>query len=320
MTGPDDRRSQLAGGGDPDGSAAGAEGKAPRGIDRPLPFAAELLRDQCVLVTGAAGGIGREIAWLAARLGARVILAGRSLDKLAALEAELGAAGLAATSHPVDVRDRDSVDALYASAGAIDLVIHAAGGQFPQPAIEFSVKGFRAVISTNLEGTFHVMQAAARAWRDAGRGGSIVNIVVSPRGLHHVAHTVAARAGVKAFSEAVAIEWAPLGIRVNCVAPGVIETAGWAAYAPEVAARYPNGNPLRRAGTAWDIATACIFLGGPTAAFVTGETLEVSGGGNLWGETWTTPKPAWFRMASRALDLELDVPPDVPSQPGGNRP
>ncbi len=271
-----------------------------------LPFADTLLRDQSVLITGAAGGIGREIAWLAARLGARVVLAGRTLAKLTALEAELASAGLHATSQIVDIRERESVDAMYAAAGAIDLVVHSAGGQFPQAAIDYSVKGFRAVMATNLEGTFNVMQAAARTWRDAARPGSIVNIVVSPRGLHHVAHTVAARAGVKAFSEAVAIEWAPLGIRVNCVAPGVIETAGWAAYAPEVAARYPNGNPLRRAGTAWDVAVACIFLGGPTAGFVTGETLEVSGGGNLWGEVWTTPKPEWFRLASRALDPDLD--------------
>ncbi len=273
-----------------------------------VPFAADLLRDRSVLVTGAAGGIGREIAWLAARLGARVVLAGRTLAKLTALEAELTAAGHQAASQLVDIRERDSVDAMYAAAGALDLVVHSAGGQYPQAAIDYSVKGFRAVMSTNLEGTFHVMQAAARAWRDARRPGSIVNIVVSPRGLHHIAHTVAARAGVKAFSEAVAVEWAPLGIRVNCVAPGVIETPGWAAYAPEVAARYPNGNPLRRAGTAWDVAVACIFLGGPTAGFVTGETLEVSGGGHLWGEVWTTAKPEWFRMASRALDPDLDRP------------
>ncbi|HEX8113608.1 MAG TPA: SDR family oxidoreductase, partial [Kofleriaceae bacterium] len=233
---------------------------------------------------------------------ARVVLAGRTPARLEALAGELAAFPVAV--HAADVRERDAVDALFA-AHPCDLVIHAAGGQYPQPAIELSAKGFRAVIATNLEGAFHVMQAAARAWRDAGRGGSLVNVVVSPRGLHHVSHTVAARAGVKAFSEAVAVEWAPLGIRVNCVAPGAIETAGWAAYAPEVAARYPNSNPLRRAGTAWDVATACIFLAGPTGGFITGETLEVSGGGHLWGETWTTAKPAWFRAASRALDPDL---------------
>jgi citronellol/citronellal dehydrogenase len=269
--------------------------------ERPLPFAADLLRGQTAIVTGAAGGIGREIAWLAARLGARVVLAGRTQAKLDALAAEL--AGFPVAAQAVDVRERDSVDALVA-ANPCDLVIHAAGGQFAQPAIEFTAKGFRAVIATNLEGAFHVMQAAARAWRGAGRGGSIVNVVVSPRGLHHVSHTVAARAGVVAFSEAVAVEWAPLGIRVNCVAPGAIETTGWAAYAPEVAARYPDSNPLRRAGTAWDIAAACIFLAGPTGGFITGETLEVNGGSHLWGETWTTAKPAWFRAASRAFDAD----------------
>ena len=70
------------------------------------------------------------------------------------------------------------------------------------------------------------------------------------------------------------------------------------------AALLANGELL-----AWDIATACIFLAGPTAEFITGETLEVSGGGHLWGETWTTAKPAWFRAASRALDPDLD--PDL---------
>jgi citronellol/citronellal dehydrogenase len=282
---------------------APASTAAPSPAERPLPFAVDLLRGQTAIVTGAAGGIGREIAWLAVRLGARVVLAGRTQAKLDALAAELAAVPAAApiAARAVDVRERDAVDALFA-AHPCDLVIHAAGGQFAQPAIEFTTKGFRAVIATNLEGTFHVMQAAARAWRDAGRGGSIVNVVVSPRGLHHVSHTVAARAGVVAFSEAVAVEWAPLGIRVNCVAPGAIETTGWAAYAPEVAARYPNSNPLRRAGTAWDIAAACIFLAGPTGGFITGETLEVNGGSHLWGETWTTAKPAWFRAASRAFD------------------
>ena len=280
--------------------------------DRPLPFAPDLLRGQTAIITGAGGGIGRQIAHLAARLGARVVLAGRTQAKLDALAGELAAFPVAARA--VDVRERDAVDQLFAD-HPCDLVIHAAGGQFPQPAIDFTPRGFRAVIATNLEGTFHVMQAAARAWRDAGRGGSLVNVVVSPRGLHHVSHTVAARAGVQAFSEAVAVEWAPLGIRVNCVAPGAIETAGWAAYAPEVAARYPNSNPLRRAGTAWDVATACIFLAGPTAGFITGETLEVSGGGHLWGETWTTAKPAWFRAASRSFDRDPGPDPGQDPEP-----
>jgi len=269
-------------------------------------FAPDLLRGQVVVLSGAGGGIGSATSWLLARLGAHVVLAGRKLEKLEMLASAIHQQQLACEATTVDVRDRASVDALFAHVhtthNRVDLVIHAAGGQFPQPAIDFSLKGWNAVVDTNLNGTFHMMQSAARHWRDTTSAGSIVNIVVSPRGLHHVAHTVAARAGVIAFSEAVAVEWAPLGIRVNCIAPGVIRTAGWAAYDEKVSRRYPNANPLRRAGTPWDIAEACVYLGGPSGSFITGETLEITGGGHLWGEAWTTEKPTWFKEATRSFD------------------
>ena len=186
--------------------------------------------------------------------------------------------------------------------GRIDTLINSAGGQFPQAAIDYTEKGWNAVIDTNLNGTFHMMQAMARIWRERQVAGNIVNIVVSARGLHHIAHSVAARAGVTAFSEAVAVEWAPLKIRVNCVAPGTIRSEGWAAYEDDVAARYENTNPSRSVGTPWDIAQACIYLSAASGRFVTGETLEVTGGGHLWGEVWTTDKPTYFVEASRAIE------------------
>src|SRR5438552_3774537 len=93
---------------------------------------------------------------------------------------------------------------------------------------------------------------------------------------------------------AVAVEWAPLNIRVNCVAPGAIETEGWNVYTPEARAAYPRSNPMMRAGSPWDIAEATVFLAAPSGKFVTGETLTVDGGGQLWGETWTTGKPEYF--------------------------
>jgi citronellol/citronellal dehydrogenase len=82
----------------------------------------------------------------------------------------------------------------------------------------------------------------------------------------------------------------------------VIVSAGWSVYRPEVRALYRNANPMREAGTPWQIAEAALFVGGPAGGFITGETLEVSGGGPLWGEGWTVPKPNWFREATRALD------------------
>ncbi len=271
---------------------------------RPASLARDLLSGQVVLISGGGSGIGRATAWLAARLGARVIICGRHTEKLVRTSEAIVRHGLQCESATLDIRMRASVDAvfddLFGRHGRVDLLINSAGGQFPQAAIDFSEKGWRAVIDTNLTGTFNMMQRAARGWRDGGMPGSIVTIVVSPRGLHQVAHTCAARAGVVAFSEAVAVEWAPLGIRVNCVAPGPIVSEGWAMYTEQARAKYPQSTPMRRAGSPWEIAEAALFVGGPGGGFITGQTLHVNGGGNLWGEVWTAEKPAWFMEASRA--------------------
>lgn len=265
----------------------------------PTVYAPSAFADKTVLISGGAGGIGRATGWLLGRLGARVVLAGRNEAKLAAAVASMSAAGIAASGHPVDIRKPEAVEALMATVteetGGIDLLINSAGGQFPQAAIDFSVKGWNSVVATNLDGTWFMMQAAARHWRDAGRPGAIVNIVVvTEHGLYGVAHTLAARSGVVGLSRALAVEWAPLGIRINCIAPGVIETAGWNVYAPEAVATYPKTNPMMRVGTTWDVAEACAYLGGPAGRFVTGEVLNVAGGSQLWGETWTIPRPDYF--------------------------
>ena len=269
---------------------------------RPTALARDLLSERVVLISGGGSGIGRATAWLAARLGARVVICGRNVDKLARTRDAILRQGLQCEIAALDIRGRSRVDALFddlfARHARVDLLINSAGGQFPQAALDFSEKGWRAVIDTNLTGTFNMMQRAARGWRDAGMPGSIVTLVVSPRGLHQVAHTCAARAGVVAFSEAVAVEWAPLGIRVNCVAPGPVVSEGWAMYTEQARASYPQSTPLRRAGSPWEIAEAALFIGGPGGGFITGQTLHVNGGGNLWGEVWTAGKPDWFVEAS----------------------
>ena len=265
----------------------------------PTVYAADALKDQVVVVSGGSGGIGRAVAWLFARLGAHVVVTGRNRVKLDALVAELASRNYKASAEVADIREPDSVDAMFdtvwAAHGRVDALINSAGGQFPQPAIDFSVKGWNAVIDTNLSGTWFMMQAAAKRWREHQHAGSIVNIVVvTTHGLYGIAHTVAARSGVIGLSRAVAVEWAPLNIRVNCVAPGVIETEGWNVYTQEARATYPRSNPMMRAGSPWDVAEACVYLAGPSGRFVTGETLTVDGGGQHWGETWTTGKPGYF--------------------------
>ncbi len=266
---------------------------------RPTVFAADVFKGQVVVVSGGSGGIGRAIAWLFARLGAHVAVVGRNQARLDTLVADLTARDLSASAYVADIREPDAVnalfDAVWSAQGRVDSLINSAGGQFPQAAIDFSVKGWNAVINTNLNGTWYMMQAAAQRWRDHKHPGSIVNIVVvTTHGLYGIAHTIAARSGVIGLSRAVAVEWAPLNIRVNCVAPGAIETEGWTVYTPEARAAYPRSNPMMRVGSPWDVAEASVFLAGPSAKFVTGETLTVDGGGQLWGETWTTGKPDYF--------------------------
>jgi citronellol/citronellal dehydrogenase len=266
----------------------------------PTVYAADALRDQVVLISGGTGGIGRAIAFLFARLGAHVVLAGRDRARLDALAENLAGRGFRASTAVADIRDPQAINALFdgvwTAHNRLDGLVNAAGGQFPQAAIDFSVKGWNAVIDTNLNGTWHMMQAAARRWRDHKASGSIVNIVVvTTHGLYGIAHSIAARAGVIGLSRAVAVEWAPLNIRVNCIAPGAIESTGWKVYAEAARAAYPRSNPMMRAGSPFDIAEACVYLAGPSGKFITGETLTVDGGGQLWGETWTTGKPDYFR-------------------------
>src|SRR5262249_24814639 len=131
----------------------------------PTVYAPDVFKDNVVMVSGGAGGIGRAIAFLFARHGAHVAIVGRDPAKLDALVATLADRNLKASAHVADIRDTDAVktlfDAVWAAHGRLDCLVNSAGGQFPQPAIDFSVKGWNAVIDTNLNGTWYMMQAAA---------------------------------------------------------------------------------------------------------------------------------------------------------------
>src|SRR5690606_16193054 len=136
---------------------------------------------------------------------------------------------------------------------------------------------WHAVIDTNLNGTWYMMQAAARRWRAQRHAGCVVNIVLDiARGIPGMAHSVASRAGVVYLSKTVAVEWAPLDIRVNCIAPGLIRSSGFDLYDPQVRHKSENdSNPMRRLGSIADIAEGCIYLASPSAGFVTGELLAI---------------------------------------------
>tara|TARA_E500000318_G_scaffold78156_1_gene73055 strand:- start:13053 stop:13916 length:864 start_codon:yes stop_codon:yes gene_type:complete len=269
--------------------------------ERDTVFAPGLFDGRTVVVTGAGGGLGLAIASLFARLGATLAICGRNPEKLESAAEFLRSFGGDVLTQQMTIRDPEQaaafVEAVHERFGRLDVLVNNAGGQFPQPALEYSVKGWNAVIDTNLNGTWWMMQSVAKKWVESGTSGNIVSIVADVwRGMPGIAHTAAARAGVIFLSKSVAVEWAPHGIRVNCVAPGCCESTGFGNYPAEGAATFKESNPMRRAGDEWDVAEGVVYMAAPSGKFVTGEVLNVDGGQQMWGDPWPTGRPEYFRI------------------------
>jgi citronellol/citronellal dehydrogenase len=266
----------------------------------PLTFREDLFAGKVVLISGAGSGIGKTIATRLARHGAKLAICGRNEERLNASAEALRKLGADVFAKAMTIRDPEAVNALvdevFKKFGRVDVLVNNAGGQYPQAAIDFAPKGWNAVIDTNLNGTWYMMQAMAKHWRDAGAPGSIVNIVtVFERGMPGIAHTAAARAGVVYLSKTLAVEWAPLKIRINCVAPGLIATQGLGVYNDEVREDMPGTNLMGRLGTPIEIADAVCYFASPAGAYCTGEVLVVDGGNHIWGDQWLIPRPDWFK-------------------------
>lgn len=147
------------------------------------------------------------------------------------------------------------------------------------PVSNMSAKGWRAVVDTNLNGTFLCCKEVYRLWM-SDNGGSIVNIIADMRkGFPGMAHTGAARAGVQNLTMSLAVEWIRNGIRINCVTPGVIysDTAAQNYADPELFQKLRDKLPARRCGTTAEVAGAVTFLLSPAAAYITGTTIDVDG-------------------------------------------
>ncbi len=248
-----------------------------------------LFDGQTIVVSGGGTGIGRAIARELARLGAQVVICSRSAEHLDPARAEIEAAGGKITALPCNIRDAEAVQAFFAEVvqrhGQVDGLVNNAGGQFMSPAEAITPKGWHAVVETNLTGTWYMSRAAL----DAGmreHGGAIVNIVMEMwRGYPGMAHSGAARAGVVNLTQSLSLEWAPYGIRVNAVAPGVINSSGLTHYPAAVQAQLADiakEVPAGRMGTEDEIAAPVVFLLSQGAAFISGATLRVDGAGSLY--------------------------------------
>lgn len=229
-------------------------------------------------ITGAGAGLGAAIAAHAARAGYRVGLVDIGEEAVRAQAARLPDA----VALPCDVTDEAAVEAAFDAFGAVpDLVVCNAGIVRFGTLLDAPLADFRKVLEVNLLGAFIVARAGARRMAARGRG-AIVNITsinaITP-GPGSGAYP-AAKAGLAALTEHMALEWGPLGLRVNCVAPGFID-AGMSApiYAnPKIRASRGGAVPLRRLGTADEVAEAVMFLASDAASYVNGHQLVVDGG------------------------------------------
>jgi NAD(P)-dependent dehydrogenase (short-subunit alcohol dehydrogenase family) len=250
----------------------------------------DLLKGQVAIVTGGGTGIGLAIARRLGELGARIAIGSRNSEHLESGAAALRRAGVDPLAVQIDVRNPDQVDEMVHRVakhfGRIDILVNNAAGNFICRAEELSPNGWNAVVGIVLNGSFYCSRAVGRHMIAAGIGGSIVSILANYvwTGSAGTVHSAAAKAGVMSMTQTLAVEWARHRIRVNAVAPGPIESAGAAKQLWNTLAavqRITEMVPLRRWGTADDVASAVAYLVSDYAGFITGEVLTVDGGARL---------------------------------------
>lgn len=236
------------------------------------------------LVTGASRGIGKQIARELARNGYRVAVNYFNDPKpvVDATMAEIRELDAEALAIQTDIRSASEVSAMFEKVftafGRLDLLVNNAGVQTWKPLLDVTEEEWDLVIDTNLKGCFLCTQQAARIMKEHG-GGSIVNLGSGCNKLAFpslVAYT-ASKGGIEMFTKEAAVELGPYGIRVNCIAPGSIESVRTREEHPDYAGTWSRLTPLGRVGTAADIAPAVLFLASPAASFISGQTIWIDG-------------------------------------------
>lgn len=244
------------------------------------------LENKVAIVTGGANGIGRATALRFAREGARVVVADIEFENAQNVAAEIRAEGGAGLAVAVDVRLRESIEALFARAvaefGRVDTLAAIAGVSGGVPFVDLPERVWDQTLAVNLKGVFLCGQAAARQMIAQGTGGRIVNMS-STNGLvgePDFAHYNASKFGVVGLTMTMAIELAPFKINVNAVCPGFIRTrlSDDLIAQPGFTSQYLKKIPLGRFGDPADVTGAFVFFASDDSSYVTGTTLIVDGG------------------------------------------
>lgn len=238
------------------------------------------LTGKAALVTGASGGIGRAIAVVLHKAGAKVALSGTRVEPLETLAAELGDGAFALPCNLGDAGDLASLPAKAEEAmGQVDILVNNAGITRDNLALRMKDEDWDQVMNVNLKAAFKLSQAVMRGMMKR-RFGRIINItsIVGVTGNPGQANYAAAKAGIIGLSKSLAQELASRGITVNCVAPGFIATPMTDVLSDEQKAKLLSNIPLERLGTPEDIAAGVLYLASQEAGYVTGQTLHINGG------------------------------------------
>jgi len=245
-----------------------------------------LLQGKTAVITGAARGIGRQIALAFAKEGADVAFTDLSMDEnMESLEKELTAMGVKAKGYASDASDYEQTDKvvnqIVADFGRIDALVNNAGITRDTLLMRMDEETWDMVIKVNLKSVFNFTKAAQKTMLKQ-RSGSIINMssVVGVSGNAGQANYSASKAGIIGFTKSVAKELGARGIRSNAIAPGFIVTDMTAKLPDDVREEWIKGIPLKRGGTPEDVANTCIFLASDLSSYVSGQVINVCGGMN----------------------------------------
>ena len=251
-------------------------------------FLPEVLAGKSILVTGGGGGLGKEIAKALAARGALVHICGRRSNVLEAAVAEIGHG---AQFHACDIRDADAIDAMVAAIwahGPLTGLINNAAANFISPTKDLSPRGFRAVTSTVMDGSFYVTLAIGKRWIAEGLRGSVVSNLVTWvwSGSAFVVPSAMAKTALHAMTMSLAVEWGKYGIRLNATAPGPFPTeSAWEKLNPlpdtTSSATSFDTIPLGRFGAMQELQNLIIFLQSDGCDYLTGQTIAIDGGQHL---------------------------------------